>query len=81
MIPPREVLDHILAAPFVPFRIHTASGRTFDVPHPEYVKVGATTMTVYTACESADPDGPPGWEKISLSLVESIAPSAAPVRA
>jgi hypothetical protein len=69
----RVIVDHICAEPFQPFRIHTASGRTFDIPHPEFVKVGRSTVTVYTPPEK-DPNGPQKWEEISLVLIESIAP-------
>lgn len=74
----RVILDHVCAEPFQPFRIHTASGRTFEVRHPEFVKVGRSTMTVYVPPEN-DPDGPQRWEEISLVLIESIAPLDVPI--
>ena len=77
MIPPREVMRHVLAEPFEPFRIHTASGRTFEVRHPEFVQVGRNTMTVYSPPET-DPEGPERWEKLSFMLIESIAPLSTP---
>ena len=73
MMPLRELVMHITAEPFKPFEIHMASGRTFPVPHPEFVQVGRNTFTVYAPSEG-DPDGPERWEKLSLMLVESIAP-------
>jgi hypothetical protein len=78
MIPPREVLNHITAKPFEPFRIHTASGRTFEIRHPEFVQVGRSTLTVY-APPSNDPEAPEQWEKVSLMLIESLAPLNASV--
>lgn len=79
MMPPRVIMDHVFAEPFRPFRIHMASGRTFEVRHPEFVQMGRSTLTVYAPHEN-DPDGPQRWEKISLVLIESIAPlDAAPV--
>ena len=30
MMMPKEVIDHVTAEPFRPFRIHMASGRTFE---------------------------------------------------
>ncbi len=77
MIPPREVIQHVLAEPFQPFRIHLASGRTVEIRHPEFVQVGRTTMTVYAPPEN-DSDGPERWEKLSYVLIESIAPLNAP---
>jgi hypothetical protein len=78
MIPPRDVLIHILAEPFQPFRLHTASGRTFEVRHPEFVTVGRNTMMVYAPPENA-PEGPERWERLSYMLIESISPLNASV--
>jgi hypothetical protein len=78
VIPPREVIRHVFAEPFQPFRIHTASGRTFEVRHPEFVQVGRNVMTIYGPPEN-DPEGPERWEKISYMLIESIASLNAPV--
>ncbi len=78
MMTPREVMLVIFAEPFRPFRIHTASGRSFEVRHPEFVQMGRSTVTVYAPPDS-DPNGPQKWEKISLLLIESIAPLDAPV--
>jgi len=79
MIPPQELLNHITAVPFEPFRLHTASGRTFDVPHPEFIQVGISTLTIFTPAEN-DPTGAQRWEKVSLVLIESIAPLESRVR-
>ena len=77
MMPPRVIMDHVFAEPFRPLRIHTASGRTFEVRHPEFVKMGRSTLTVYAPPEG-DSDGPQRWEEVSLMLIESIAPLNAP---
>jgi hypothetical protein len=77
---PRVVMEHVFAEPFQPFRIHPASGRTFEVRHPEFVKIGRNTLTIYAPPES-DPDGPQRWEEIALVLIESIAPLSASVSA
>lgn len=75
MLTPRVVLDFVTAEPFRPFRLHMASGRTFDVGHPEMVKVGRSSMTVYMR-----PEGDPGlsehWQEVSLMLLESVEPAA-----
>ena len=73
MMTPREVINHIAAEPFRPFRIHTASGRDFEVRHPEVVQVGRTTLTLFApALDVPDAEGP--WIKLSLMLIESIEP-------
>jgi hypothetical protein len=78
MMTPRVVTEHVFAEPFKPFQVHTASGRTFEVRHPEFVKIGRSTLTVYAPPEG-NPDGPQRWEEISLVLIESIAPLDASV--
>ena len=78
MVPPREVIRHVFAEPFQPFRIHMASGRTFEVRHPEFVQVGRNVMTIYAPPEN-DPDAPERWEKVSYVLIESIASLNAPI--
>lgn len=73
MMTPQELLNHLTAEPFEPFRIHTASGRNFEIRHPEFAQIGRSSLTVYVPSEDA-PDVPQQWEKISLMLVESISP-------
>jgi hypothetical protein len=46
MMTPKEVLNHVTAEPFRPFRINTASGRSYEIRHPEVVQVGKTTLTI-----------------------------------
>lgn len=79
MLHPREVINHVFAEPFVPFRVHTASGRVFEVPHPEFVQLGRSHLVVYTTNDN-NPEGPHHWEKVSLMLIESLAPLTTPVR-
>ena len=73
MLPPRVILEHVFAEPFRPLRIYVASGRTFDIRNPEFVKMGRSTLTVY-APPDGNPEGPFRWEEVSLMLIESIAP-------
>lgn len=73
MMTSQEILNHLTAEPFEPFRIHTASGREYEVPHPEFAQVGRTSVTIY-ASSAENPEGPQRWKKVSLMLVESIAP-------
>jgi hypothetical protein len=71
MIRPYEILDCLTARPFQPFRIHMVSGKTYDIRHPEMVKVGATTLAVFTYL-SQDEAERDRWETVSLSLIERI---------
>lgn len=73
MITPRMMIDFVSAEPFRPFRIHMASGRMFEIGHPEMIKVGRSSVTVYMRPESA-PDQPDRWQEVSLMLLESVEP-------
>jgi hypothetical protein len=37
---PEDLLAYVKAAPFRPFRVVMNNGKTYDVRHPEFVKVG-----------------------------------------
>ena len=73
MLTPRTLMDFVFAEPFRPFRMHMASGRTFDVRHPEMVKVGRSLVTVHAPPED-DGEKPGRWQEVSLMLLESIEP-------
>jgi hypothetical protein len=76
MMTPRNMMDFVAAEPFRPFRIHMASGRTFEIRHPEMIKVGRSSVTVYSR-----PDGDASqserWQGVSLMLLESVEPMEA----
>jgi hypothetical protein len=76
---PKDVLTHITAEPFRPFRIRTAGGRAFEIKHPEVAQVGKTTLTISVPLSDDLPDAEGLWHKISLMLIESIEPIDAPV--
>jgi hypothetical protein len=59
------------AEPFRPFRIHMASGRTFDIRHPEMVRVGRSDIVIFSLV-SDEPDVHDEWDTVSLMLIEYI---------
>jgi hypothetical protein len=68
---PDVLLTWTRATPFVPFRLRLNSGRTFDIRHPEMLRVGRSSINVYTfAGEPTDPYE--RMEMISLVLIESV---------
>jgi hypothetical protein len=73
MTTPAAVLSYVKAESFRPFRIHMASGRTFEVRHPEMVRVGRTNLLVFSFV-SDQPDDFDEWQSVSLMLIESISP-------
>jgi hypothetical protein len=73
MLTPRVVLDFVTAEPFRPFRMYMASGRTFEVAHPEMVRVGRSSLTVHLRPESETSRADRSQE-VSLMLLETIEP-------
>ena len=68
-----DLLSWVRATPFVPFRIRLNSGRTFDIRHPEMLRVGLSAANVYSF--SGEPSDPfERMEMVSLVLIESIEP-------
>ncbi|HEV3120915.1 MAG TPA: hypothetical protein VGY53_03390 [Isosphaeraceae bacterium] len=79
MMTPQSMLGYLKAEPFRPFRIHVASGRTFDIRHPEMLKVlRSNVLVVKTTADT--PEIPDEWESVSLMLTESISHLETPVR-
>lgn len=75
MMTSRRVLDYVAAEPFRPFRLHMASGTSFDIRHPEMILVGKSSVRVHVVQE----DDREPWHDISLMLMESIEPTEAAV--
>jgi len=75
---PQEILSYVHAQPFRPFRVRRNSGRTFDVRHPEMVRVGRRELLLFSFV-SDTPDIYDRWETVSLLLIESISHLDAPV--
>ena len=78
MLTSAEVLSCVKAQPFRPFRIRMNSGKTYDVRHPEMVRVGKCEFLYFTfVSDSADVHD--RWESVSLTLVESASFLETPV--
>jgi hypothetical protein len=75
---PRKILNYVQANPFRPFRIRMTSGRTFDIRHPEMVRVGRRDLLIFTLVNDA-PEVYDRWENVSLLLIESLSPLEASV--
>lgn len=67
----QAILSYLRASPFRPFSIRMASGRTFDIRHPEMVRVGLRDNIVFKfVSDSADVYD--DWDTVGLSLLETI---------
>jgi hypothetical protein len=75
---PREILNYVQALPFRAFRIRMDSGRTFDIHHPEMVRVGRRDILIFTFV-SDSPEVCDRWANVSLILIESLSPLEASV--
>lgn len=66
-----ELFEYVDAEPFRPFRIQMASGRTFDVRHPEMIRVGVNAVVVFQFSEQ---NGRvfEKFKMLGLQLMESI---------
>ena len=69
----QELLNYVNAVPFRPFQIRMNSGRTFDIRHPEMVRVGRRDAMVFTFVSDL-PEVYDKWENVSLVLIESLSP-------
>jgi hypothetical protein len=75
---PQELLNYVNAKPFRPFRIRMNSGRTFEIRHPEMVRVGRRDVLIFTFVGDTS-EVYDRWENVSLLLIESLAPLDAAV--
>jgi len=74
MISFQRIASYLGAEPFCPFRITTASGRTFEIRHPEMVQVGRSTMTIFTFLSDESEEAKEREVEVSLLLTESVEP-------
>jgi hypothetical protein len=78
MITPQTILAYVKTERFRPFRIRMASGRTFEIRHPEMVKVLRSSLLAFSYV-SESPNIPDEWESVSLMLTESVSYLETPV--
>lgn len=52
MLTAEDVLRRVKLMPFIPFRILTSSGETYDVSHPELIMVGRRSLLLGTASKN-----------------------------
>ena len=80
MINFQRIASYVGAEPFRPFRIATASGRAFEIRHPEMVQVGRTTMTIFTVLSDNPEEAKERQVELSLLLTETVKPLDATAR-
>ena len=78
MMTKQTIQGYVKAEPFRPFRLHLASGRTFEIRHPEMIKILQSTILVFKAAGDSQ-DLTDEWETTSQMLMESVSHFEAPV--
>lgn len=76
---PEDLVPWLRAMPFQPFRIHLNSGRSYDIRHPEMLRVGRTKTYVFGFGEA--PDVHEQVEMVSNLLLERVVPLETRMRA
>ncbi|REJ92573.1 MAG: hypothetical protein DWQ34_12705 [Planctomycetota bacterium] len=66
-----EIFEYVDAEPFRPFRIQMVSGRTFDIRHPENIRVGEHAVVVFEY-QSDNDRVFERFKMLGLSLIETI---------
>lgn len=80
-----EIRDALKRQPYEPFDVRLADGRTFTIPHPDYIAISPSPrprhIVVYTPRpESPDAEYRAHWIDLNL-IAELTIPSEAPAQA
>ena len=74
MMAAKRIMNYMTAEPFRPFRINMASGKSYDIRHPEMIQIGRTTATVFTWMSEDEEEAKEREQELSIILMESVEP-------
>ena len=74
----QDILPWVQAVPFVPFRIRMGGGTTYDLRHPELIRLTRTTAYVFS--RTGDEDLGQLERMIGVGLIEEVGPIPAATR-
>lgn len=74
MMTAKRIMNYMTAEPFRPFRINMASGKSYDIRHPEMIQIGRTTATVFTWMSDDEEEAKGREQELSIILIESVEP-------
>ncbi len=74
MMTAKRIVNYMTAEPFRPFRINMASGKSYDIRHPEMIQIGRTTATVFTWLSENEEEAKEREQELSIILIESVEP-------
>lgn len=80
MMTARRIMNYVAAEPFRPFRINMASGKSYNIRHPEMIAVGRTTVHVFTSMSDDEEEAKERQQELSVILIESVEPLDTPVK-
>jgi hypothetical protein len=63
--------------PFVPFRVVTGDGTVYEVPHPDLIMVGLSSVLIGYPSDQ-EPHAFSRWDVVSLRHVVRLEPSETP---
>ena len=76
---PETLRELIAARPFVPFTLRLADGRSYDVPHPEFIAISRSGRTAKLSTEEYNGEGTEFLDVFQLLSVSTRDPDAANV--
>ena len=68
-----EIRRLLRAAPFQPFKIHVADGRTLQVPHPDFVALTGNNRTLIVTST-----GKPSFTLVDIPLITQLEVEGSP---
>ncbi len=80
MITSQHLGSYAFAEPFRPFRIKMASGRVYEIRHPEMISIGRSSAHIYWSISDDSSLNSQGVREISLLLIESVEPLEMPAK-
>ena len=80
MMTAKRIINYVAAEPFRPFRINMASGKAYNIRHPEMIAVGRTTVHVFTSMSDDEEEAKDREQELSMILIESVEPLELPVK-
>lgn len=80
MMTGKRIINYVAAEPFRPFRINMASGKAYNIRHPEMIAVGRTTVHVFTSMSDDEEEANEREQELSMILIESVEPLESPVK-
>jgi hypothetical protein len=71
MITAHDIRERLAKRPFEPFRIFTSSGRSYDIPHSDFLFLDRRTLSIGTPRTEGDKE-PDGIHPVSILHVTAL---------